>query len=105
MPEVVANPIALRLAHVGVEEEAGKAMLCYLLGKQPGVGCQIAKNDSLLDLQLGQQIHKAAQLLPLGINREAINTFCAGTLGQTLLAKYRFMTLPRISGVWNMLSL
>ena len=31
--------------------------------------------------------------------------YFAGTLSQTLLAKYRFMTLPRISGVWNMISL
>ena len=31
-------------------------------------------------------------------------TFFAGTLRQTLLAKYRYMTLPPISGVWNKLS-
>ena len=87
MPEVVANPIALRLAHVGVEEEAGKAMLCYLLGKQPGVGCQIAKNDSLLDLQLGQQIHKAAQTSAARHKPRSYQHLLCGHLGPNIVGQ------------------
>mmetsp|Transcript_31560 Transcript_31560/g.69085 ORF Transcript_31560/g.69085 Transcript_31560/m.69085 type:complete len:209 (-) Transcript_31560:747-1373(-) len=65
LTEIVEDPISVGLLHSGVDVEATEAQLCNLLGEQLHARDGIAKDDSLVDVQLGEQRVQAMNLLAL----------------------------------------
>lgn len=59
------NSVPVRCGHARVNEEAGVAKLCDLLGQQLHSGHRVTKNNCLVDLELGEQSVEAMNLLPL----------------------------------------
>mmetsp|Transcript_60649 Transcript_60649/g.136491 ORF Transcript_60649/g.136491 Transcript_60649/m.136491 type:complete len:300 (-) Transcript_60649:54-953(-) len=63
--EVVEHAVAVRLVHARVDEEAGVAQLCDLLGQELHARHGVAEDDGLVDLQLGEERVEAVHLLAL----------------------------------------
>ena len=57
--------VAMRLVHLGVNEEAGVAQLSDLLGQQLHPLHRVAEDDALVDLEFGEERVEAVNLLPL----------------------------------------
>jgi len=51
--EVVENPVTMRLEHLGMRVETGVAELGDLFGEELNTICAVAKDDGLVDLELG----------------------------------------------------
>mmetsp|Transcript_97126 Transcript_97126/g.258092 ORF Transcript_97126/g.258092 Transcript_97126/m.258092 type:complete len:271 (-) Transcript_97126:782-1594(-) len=63
--EVVEDPVAVRLVHARVDEEARVVELRDLLGEELHAGHGVAEDDGLVDLQLGEEGVQAVHLLAL----------------------------------------
>ena len=86
--EVMEDSVPVGLVHPGVDEEAGVTQLRDLLRKQLHPGDGVAKDDGLVDLQLGEQGVEAVNLRDATSNTNPVRKNTAAARLSTQARRY-----------------